>query len=72
MFLGFIPKNKYQNEIPNKQCISFEAWKQTILIMENSPRNAHLQPSFPSDDNIKAKDVQEHVQHVELKPGQRY
>eukprot|EP00434_Breviolum_minutum_P027549 symbB.v1.2.024368.t2/scaffold2250.1/size119560/2 len=34
-------------------------------------QNAHLQPSFPSDDNIKAKDVQEHVQHVELKPGQR-
>ena len=42
------------------------------FFMENSPRNAHLQPSFPSDDNIKAKGVQEHVQHVELKPGQRY
>eukprot|EP00913_Durusdinium_trenchii_P014833 g13910.t1 len=35
------------------------------------PWNANLQPSFPDEGSLKAKGVQEHVQQVELKPGQR-
>eukprot|EP00435_Cladocopium_sp_Y103_P016408 s3235_g4.t1 len=34
-------------------------------------QNAHLQPNFPATESINAKGVQEHIQHVELKPGQR-
>lgn len=35
-------------------------------------RNANLQPSFPDEGSLKAKGVQEHVQQVELKPGQSH
>ncbi|CAK9116951.1 unnamed protein product [Durusdinium trenchii] len=35
-------------------------------------QNANLQPSFPDEGSLKAKGVQEHVQQVELKPGQSH
>ena len=39
---------------------------------ETALRNAELQADFPSDVSVKATGLEEHVQHVELKPGQRH